>query len=180
MLLDATDIDGFVQFMEKHILKFWTKPELSGITKELIKRLEPNKQTKNPYKGGENTKPLWWMSELNHTEPDHLKVHEVSKLLVHLLAVAMFGFAMKHDVTPVTKLHGELFRGSSSLTNSTGVLKSQDHPFSYLGLQMDNRCFPDKVKTHPEHREERERLLKQLWRILEQYQNYCLGLTGSY
>lgn len=50
------------------------------IAKACIKVIEPHKQTKHPYNGGntrdpESTKPCWWPTDVIHKEPDHLKKH---------------------------------------------------------------------------------------------------------
>ena len=52
---------------------------MKKILKAWIKVIEPKKQVKYPYKGGERTKPKWWPtttedinSNCRHMEPDHL------------------------------------------------------------------------------------------------------------
>lgn len=50
------------------------------IAKAWIKAVEPKKQTKHPYNGGDRTAPDWWPkpwglakdSKVRHKEPDHL------------------------------------------------------------------------------------------------------------
>ncbi|EDN02640.1 predicted protein [Histoplasma mississippiense (nom. inval.)] len=59
------------------------------IAKACIKVIEPHKQTKHPYNGGntrdpESTKPCWWPTDVIHKEPDHLKKHDRIQLLIHI------------------------------------------------------------------------------------------------
>jgi hypothetical protein len=44
---------------------------MKSITKSWIKEIEPDKQKKFPYSGGE--KPPWWPEGCYYREPDHLK-----------------------------------------------------------------------------------------------------------
>lgn len=49
----------------------------SLITQAIIKRIEPGKKTKHPYKGGklkdpEKSRPNWWPKEVPHKDPNHL------------------------------------------------------------------------------------------------------------
>jgi hypothetical protein len=42
------------------------------VAKEFIKFIEPRKQRKHPYKGGDQCKPEWWPADVMHKEPDHI------------------------------------------------------------------------------------------------------------
>lgn len=42
------------------------------IVKHWIKIIEPKKQIRYPYNGGEESKPQWWPQSIKHREPDHL------------------------------------------------------------------------------------------------------------
>ena len=42
------------------------------IAKNWIKIIEPKKQVKFPYNGGDASKPAWWPATVKHKEPDHL------------------------------------------------------------------------------------------------------------
>ncbi|ODQ66657.1 hypothetical protein NADFUDRAFT_41284 [Nadsonia fulvescens var. elongata DSM 6958] len=55
------------------------------IAKHWIKAIEPRKQTNFPYKGRNKTQPKWWPSEVEHREPDHLKIDERIKLLISIV-----------------------------------------------------------------------------------------------
>ncbi|KAL2839940.1 hypothetical protein BJY01DRAFT_24278 [Aspergillus pseudoustus] len=60
------------------------------IAKHFIKHIEPRKQVKHPYNGGESqnpevTKPDWWPAGVMHKEPDHLKKEQRLRLLIHIL-----------------------------------------------------------------------------------------------
>ncbi|EAS29500.2 uncharacterized protein CIMG_08246 [Coccidioides immitis RS] len=75
------------------------------ISKAWIKLIEPKKQTKHPYNGGqgadgekgdpERTKPDWWPSSVMHKEPDHLKKSARLRLLTHLIRE----LAISHNIT---------------------------------------------------------------------------------
>lgn len=56
--------------------------------------LQPKKQSKNPYSGGDSSKPFWWPDmcdgkPMPHKEPDHLLKHQRIALFVHILKVVM-------------------------------------------------------------------------------------------
>ncbi|EAS30007.2 uncharacterized protein CIMG_13171 [Coccidioides immitis RS] len=68
---------GFLQFNCRAICKPW------------IDVIEPKKQVKHPYNGGESTKPDWWPAGVIHKEPDHLKKPDRVQLLVHIIRTAM-------------------------------------------------------------------------------------------
>ena len=42
------------------------------VVKQWIKIIEPKKQMKFPYNGGEGARPTWWPEGVKHREPDHL------------------------------------------------------------------------------------------------------------
>jgi hypothetical protein len=42
------------------------------LLKVWIKVIQPKKQVKCPYNGGEEAKPAWWPQSVRHKEPDHL------------------------------------------------------------------------------------------------------------
>ena len=48
------------------------------ICKNWVKLIEPKKQIKYPYNGGEDTRPDWWPTVTRHREPDHLPKHGTS------------------------------------------------------------------------------------------------------
>jgi hypothetical protein len=57
------------------------------LAKSWIKIIEPKKQSKYPYKIGDDSKPFWWPSNCIHREPDHLKKDERINLLINILRI---------------------------------------------------------------------------------------------
>ncbi|KAI8456836.1 hypothetical protein BY996DRAFT_6412059 [Phakopsora pachyrhizi] len=55
------------------------------VSKAWIKVIEPKKQTKFPYRSGNDGKPDWWPEGLRHREPDHLMKPERIELMVSVL-----------------------------------------------------------------------------------------------
>ncbi|KAG0145894.1 hypothetical protein CROQUDRAFT_715891 [Cronartium quercuum f. sp. fusiforme G11] len=55
------------------------------VSKAWIKVIEPKKQTKFPYRGGDDKKPDWWPSDVRHKEPDHLAKPERLRLMLAIL-----------------------------------------------------------------------------------------------
>ncbi|RDH26985.1 kinesin [Aspergillus welwitschiae] len=77
-------------------LKYFKQVNCRVILKAFIKFIEPCKQTKHPYNGGnpkdcntkgdpEKTKPEWWPRDIRHREPDHLSKPERIGLIVHIM-----------------------------------------------------------------------------------------------
>uniref|UniRef100_A0A060TC70 ARAD1B14432p n=1 Tax=Blastobotrys adeninivorans TaxID=409370 RepID=A0A060TC70_BLAAD len=59
-----------------------TQKQSKRIARLWIREMEPNKQTKYPYKG--DRIPPWWPSHVIHREPDHLRKEERIQLLIQL------------------------------------------------------------------------------------------------
>lgn len=55
------------------------------IAKAWIKSVEPKKQSRFPYMGGERSRPAWWPTSVRHKEPDHLKKGERLELMTAVL-----------------------------------------------------------------------------------------------
>ncbi|EGG00183.1 uncharacterized protein MELLADRAFT_112093 [Melampsora larici-populina 98AG31] len=55
------------------------------VCKAWIKVIEPKKQTKFPYRGGDTRKPDWWPADVRHKEPDHLAKPERMRLMLAIL-----------------------------------------------------------------------------------------------
>ncbi|ANZ74186.1 BA75_00373T0 [Komagataella pastoris] len=92
------------QIVCKEIAKLW------------IKVIEPKKQTKFPYKGGNSTKPSWWPDEVPHREPDHLNKSDRITLLITICHLDvtylqdLYKSTQSVDFTPEKReLYNELF-----------------------------------------------------------------------
>jgi hypothetical protein len=71
------DTEKLIEYYE-NALKHFQQINCRLIAKHFIRHIEPRKQVKHPYNGGESgnpeiTKPEWWPAEVMHKEPDHLK-----------------------------------------------------------------------------------------------------------
>ncbi|KAL3452849.1 hypothetical protein BJX65DRAFT_302759 [Aspergillus insuetus] len=83
------DTEKLIEYYE-NALKHFQQINCRLIAKHFIRHIEPRKQVKHPYNGGESgnpeiTKPEWWPAEVMHKEPDHLKKQQRLQLLVHIL-----------------------------------------------------------------------------------------------
>jgi hypothetical protein len=177
--LTVSDIDEILVAINDNLLAFWSKTEIAAVVKLMIKKLEPFKQTKFPYKEGDKQKPTWWPESL-HREPDHLGKPAVRELFLHLIGVTMFHFARRQGIEPEVSDHSKLEK--ADLSTSNGML---DHPrpFTYLTQELThNACWADRPAQtlDPETRRERNRVLDEVWAILQQYEAYCMGESSKY
>jgi hypothetical protein len=176
--LNVVDIDESLRVINNSLLAYWSKAETAAVVKLIIKKLEPFKQSKFPYKQGDQQRPTWWPESL-HREPDHLGKPAVRELFLHLLCVTMFHFARKQDVEPVVGDPARLEKADFS--TSSGIL---DHPrpFTYLAQELThNACWADRPAQmlDPATRKERNRVLDQIWAILRKYENFCLDESSK-
>lgn len=77
------------------------------IAKEWIKIIEPNKQTRFPYRSFNANKPLWWPANINHIEPDHLDKNGRVNLLISILRNLSFDWKRLYEVLKNLKYKNE-------------------------------------------------------------------------
>jgi hypothetical protein len=99
---------------------------MKSITKSWIKEIEPDKQKKFPYSGGE--KPPWWPEGCYYREPDHLKKPDRQ-----ILAVAILRYAIQDN---------ERFKG-------TGVDRLERATFEKANIEFDKESEA-KIKQRKE------------------------------
>jgi hypothetical protein len=99
---------------------------MKSITKSWIKEIEPDKQKKFPYSGGE--KPPWWPEGCYYREPDHLKKPDRQ-----ILAVAILRYAIQDY---------ERFKG-------TGVDRLERATFEKANIEFDKESEA-KIKQRKE------------------------------
>ncbi|SMN21120.1 similar to Naumovozyma castellii NCAS_0B03720 hypothetical protein [Maudiozyma saulgeensis] len=66
-------------------LKYLRQIPCKMLAKLWIKFIEPKKKIQYPYIGGDDTKPNWWPTNIQHREPDHLQKPERLELMYHIL-----------------------------------------------------------------------------------------------
>ncbi|CAG8904356.1 unnamed protein product [Penicillium egyptiacum] len=82
---DRDNFNGSVEKMVPLRVGDTNKRNCCVILKAFIKFIEPHKQVKHPYKGGQQTQPKWWPSDVIYKEPDHIPKADRIKLLLHIL-----------------------------------------------------------------------------------------------
>ncbi|KAJ5971791.1 uncharacterized protein N7479_001709 [Penicillium vulpinum] len=92
---DAQNIMSYYEGALKH----FQQRNCSTVAKAFVKFIEPRKRILHPYNGRgsprgsaprttgdpEMTKPEWWPEDIIHKEPDHLRIKNCIKLLLHII-----------------------------------------------------------------------------------------------
>lgn len=92
-----------------------------SIAKSWIKFLEPKKQSRHPYRGGDRTRPVWWPLDIIHREPDHLTLTPRVKLMIAIL---------RCGYKPIDDLEREMFLDIGNELDGLGCYQAMKEVFA--------------------------------------------------
>ncbi|KAG8963839.1 hypothetical protein FRC03_002523 [Tulasnella sp. 419] len=137
------------------------------IAKCWIKAIEPKKNFRFPYQGGEQARPDWWPQSLMHKEPDHMLKHQRNLLLITLLRMRLVAVSVleistveiissiSQDKLAILRTVYEMAKIDTQREEDAGLPPSQaprdaNHPGGpFDEFQQDDEPSPEQIPMLP-------------------------------